>query len=139
MLWFCGGPEVGAIGKERDGAVIKDAAVVIAPRCVDDAHWLDAIHASRDDAVHQLRRIWAADAVLAHWRDVKECGGEADRMVFQVVRWEIRVGDEETRPLAPAASLIQFGGTRVERRFKRHATPPLLNSLLAVPLPAPAS
>ena len=89
MLRLRGGPEVGAVGEERHGAVIKDAAVVIAPWCVDGAHRLDAINTAGDDAINELRRIWSGDAVLAHWGDVEERRGEADRMVFQVVRWEI--------------------------------------------------
>ena len=89
VLRLRGGPEVGAVGEERHGAVIKDAAVVIAPWCVDGAHRLDAINTTGDDAINELRRIWSGDAVLAHWGDVEERRGEADRMVFQVVRWEI--------------------------------------------------
>ena len=106
MLRLGGGPEVGAVREQRNGAVIEHATGLIAPRGVDDLHRLDAIRAAGDDAVNELGGIGAGQAVLAHRGDVEEGGREADRMVFQVVRWEIRVGDEEARPVAPAAGLV---------------------------------
>ena len=101
-----GGPEVGAVREQRNGAVIEHAAGLIAPRGVDDLHRLDAINTASDDSVNELRGVRAGQAVLAHRGDIEEGGREADGMVFQVVGWHIGVGDEESRPVAPAACLV---------------------------------
>ena len=89
MLRLGGSPEVGAIGEEGDGAVIEDATGLITPRGVDCLHRLDAIDATRDDAINERCGVRSSDAVLAHRSHVEERGREADRVILQVVRWEI--------------------------------------------------
>ena len=129
VLWPGSGPEVGAVREQRNGAVIEHAAGLVAPRGVDDLHRLDAIRAAGDHAIDQLGGIGAGQAVLAHWSDIEEGGREADRMVFEVVGGHVGVGDEEARPVAPAACLVEFCRAGVERRLSRHAFLPLCQRL----------
>ncbi len=54
-----------------------------------------------DDAIEELGRTGACDAVLVERGDIEQRRGAADRMVFAFVRELVRARDDVARPAPP--------------------------------------
>ena len=110
------GPEELLVAPARDGPVVDDLAVLVAPRGVDHAIDGELRGVARHDPVDEPRGVGPGDLVLVERGHVDQRGLLADRVVLDVVEVGVHRGREVARPLAPGHRGVQRRGARVERR-----------------------
>ena len=86
----------------EDGAVVDHHPVLVAPQRVGDAAGAKLAQVAGDQAVHDAFGIGAADAELAHGRDVEQRRLVADGEVLGLDRFEM-VGRGVAGPGLPGA------------------------------------
>ena len=114
------GPSILLLVQSRDRPVIDHLALLIAPGCVPDLPDAHASNVTRDDAVHEPRRVSTGDAVLEERGDVDEGGCVANGVVFVLVVALVRAHGVVARPLAIVQRFAQCEGARVKRRPYGH-------------------
>src|SRR5262245_55072720 len=79
------GPAVSTFIQTRNGAVVNDLSLLIAPGRVDHLSNRNSSHIAGDDAIHKPRRVGAADPVLEKRRDVNQCRRVSYRVVLMLM------------------------------------------------------
>src|SRR5208282_480332 len=80
-----GGPAIVVFAETRDGAIVDDVALGIAPATVDDLIDRDFVDVASDDAVDEFGGVFSGDAIFEERRDVNQRGGIANGVVFVLV------------------------------------------------------
>ena len=111
-----GGPAIRRRVESRDGPVVDDVAVLVAPACIDDLPVRDLRGVPGEDAVDQAGRVGTPDEVLEQRRHVDDGGRLADGVVLDVPRVGIGAGGEVAGPLAPLELAHEGRGARVKGR-----------------------
>ena len=119
-----GGPAIDVFFETRNGAVVDDLALFIAPAAINDLAHFDFVDIARDNAVHEACRVLAGDQILVKRRDVDERGRVANGVVLVLMMHFIHADGVVARPLAIVqavakgeSSLVKCGsdGQRVPR------------------------
>ena len=100
-------PAIDILFEPRDGAVVDDLALLVAPTAIDDLSHFDFVDVARDHAIHQLGRVLAGDQVLVERRDVDERRGVADGVVLVLVMHLIDADRVVARPFAVVQALAE--------------------------------
>ena len=102
-----GRPAIFIFFEARDGAVVDDFAILIAPAGIDHLANGDFIDVARDDAVHQFGRILAGDQIFVEWRNINQSAGVADGVVLVLVMHFVHADGVVSRPLAVIQALAE--------------------------------
>ena len=94
-----GGPAVVVFAEARDGAVVNDLAVGIAPAAVNDLIDGHLVDVAGDDTIDEFAGVAAVDAVFEERCDVDQSRGVADGVVLVLVRHFVDAGGVIARPL----------------------------------------
>jgi hypothetical protein len=119
-----GGDAVRGLGQARQGSVVDDLALFVAPGRVRHLVDLELRHVARHHAVEQAGGVGPLDHVLVEGRYVDDRGGLADRVVLDVVEVGIDRRGEVPGPVAPRFLRVQFLLARPERGPDAHDGPP---------------
>ena len=79
------GPAVGIFAQARNCSVINHFSLLVAPAAINHLADRDFVDVAGDHAVHELRRVFAGDAIFVERRDVNQGAGIADCVVLVVV------------------------------------------------------
>ena len=113
-------PTVRLLVQAGDRAVVDDAALLVAPRCVVDAADRELARVARDHAVDERCRVRAGDEILVERRDVDQGGRLADGVVLDLVRVVVGACGEIARPLPPLQLAVERLGAGMERGSDGH-------------------
>src|SRR5206468_13127686 len=105
--WIGCGPAIDVLFKTRHGSIVDYSATLVTPRRVDDLAHRNLLQVAGDDPIDQARRVPSCDAILEERRDVDQCRGIANRVVFVVVMRFVGADRVVTRPLAIGQALAQ--------------------------------
>ncbi len=78
-------PAIDIFFETRDGAVIDDLALFIAPATINNLAHFDLVDVASDDAVHQSGRIFAGDQIFIERRDIDKRSRVANSVVLVLV------------------------------------------------------
>ena len=98
----------------RNGAVIDDFAILIAPGRVH--HLADAAfgNVARHHPVHQAQSLGTGDFVLIEGGNIDQPRRVAHSEVFDLVAWLVGDRGEVARPIAPFLGLAKWGSAAVK-------------------------
>ena len=102
-----GGPAILVVFEARDGAVVDDFSLLVAPAAINYLAHSHLGDVARDDAVHQLGGVLARDQILVERRDVDERGRIADGVVLVLVMHFVHADGVVSRPLAVIKTLAK--------------------------------
>jgi hypothetical protein len=105
----------------RDGAVVDDVSLFVAPGRVDDLPRLQLDGVARDDPIDEPRGVAAGDEVLEQRRDVDQRRGIPNRVVFVLVERLVRARRKIAGPVTIAETLTKREGTIMKWRPDGHA------------------
>src|SRR5258708_5712495 len=119
-----GGPAISVLVQPRDGAVIDNLALLVAPAAIDHLALGDLRDVSRDDSIDQLGGVAPSDQVFEQRGDVDERGGIADGVVLVLMMHFVGADGVVSRPLAVIKALAQREGAFVKSSGDGHEKRP---------------
>ena len=118
------------LAETKNGPVIDNFALIIAPDAIADPAGFELRHIARDHAIEEGLRVSTADAVFAHRRQIHDRAGIADGEILEFDILEIS-RRQMPLPAVPAAVPRQLCQTRIEGRRQRMLVEMLLVILRA--------
>jgi hypothetical protein len=104
----------------RDGSIVKNLSVVIAPRGVKDLTDTTFGSIARDHAIHQRNSVSTANEIFVKWRNIEKAGAQANRIVLVDVIQLVRLSGQVSCPLDPILTVAQRIGARMKGGMSRH-------------------
>src|SRR5215210_57589 len=118
--WIGGSPAEPRLSQPRHRPVVDHAAVLVAPRCVEDLADSHLADVASDHPVDEARRAGAGDGVLEQRRNVDQGGGVANDVVLVLVMPFVRARRVVARPFPVIEAFAQRERPLMDRGSNWH-------------------
>jgi len=109
-----GSPAIAVFVQPRDGAVVHDFALLVAPAAVNHLSLRNLVDVASNDAVHKFGGIATGEQVLVERGDINQRSGIADCVVLVLMVHFVSADRVVSRPLAVVEALTKRESTFVK-------------------------